>query len=91
MMKRPLSSAFVVILTVAVCVLGTHAATHWHDNPADQAQCQICHIGQSVIPQPAIQAQINPPLVGVGIELPDEPRVTFDSIRAVNTPRAPPA
>jgi hypothetical protein len=90
MTKRRVKRLFAVALILAVCVLGAQAVGHWHDNPLDEAHCQVCHIGHSAIPQPAVQAEMQAPVsvarFAPSYQLGDD----LEAVRAPGVPRAPP-
>ncbi|MGH9770743.1 MAG: hypothetical protein ACRD4Q_03440 [Candidatus Acidiferrales bacterium] len=83
--KKTAIRVLAITMMLAVCALSTQAVGHWHDNPYEEAHCQICHIGHATVPQPALQAEMQAP-VPVARFAPTEesPR----SLRSTSFPRS---
>ena len=81
----------IIVLVVSVCLLTTQSIGHWHNNPIDEQHCQVCHVGQSAVPQPVSQAEIQAlvPLARFVCVA----QLSFDLglVPAKSIPRAPPA
>jgi hypothetical protein len=91
-MRKDAPARFLAIaLILCVCVLGAQSVGHWHDNPLDEQHCQVCHIGQAAIPQPAIQAEVQSPVPVARFVPADETSRDLDPVRTLSVPRAPPA
>jgi hypothetical protein len=50
MVKRTTKPLLAVAVVLALALLATHAASHWHSHGYDQDHCQICHGGHAGIP-----------------------------------------
>ena len=90
MRKQIVARVFAVVLILCVCVLGAQSVGHWHDNPLDEQHCQVCHIGQAAIPQPAIHAEIQSPVPVARFVSADEASHDLVAVRTLSVPRAPP-
>jgi hypothetical protein len=90
MTKRSILRLLAVALIAAVCILGVQAVGHWHDNPLDEAHCQVCHIGHSAIPQPAVQADLQMPVAVARFAPSEHLGDDLESVRSPSIPRAPP-
>jgi len=91
MVRRIAMRSLIVALILSVCVLATQAVGHWHDNPVDEAHCQVCHIGQAAIPQPTVQV-VSQTAVSVARFTPTEKSSRdLKPVRTSSIPRAPPA
>jgi hypothetical protein len=78
-----------IVLALAVCVLGLHAALHWHGPNYDN--CQACHSGRVAIYQPAIDLAQQVPVLLARFAPTETPRLHVDPVCTHRIPRAPPA
>lgn len=90
MPKSIAKSLLVIGLVLFVSVLATQAVGHWHYNPIDEAHCQVCHIGHSTIPQPAVQAEMQAPVPVARFAPSEHPGYSLGAVRTLSVPRAPP-
>jgi hypothetical protein len=91
MAKRGTRRLMAVLAVLALALLATHAVSHWHNGSYDTDNCQICHVGQAAIPQPAIEvaAQSLAPVAHFSIDEESAPHLDF--VGTPSIPRAPPA
>ena len=90
MSRRTAKGLLAIVVVLFVSVLATQAVGHWHYNPIDEAHCQVCHIGHSAIPQPAVQAKMQSPVPVARFAPAEQPGYTFRAVRTLSSPRAPP-
>jgi hypothetical protein len=88
-MSRRSIRLLAIVLMLAVCVLGLHAALHWHGPNYDN--CQACHSGRVAISQPAIGLGAQTPILLARFTAPESPRLHIDPVCSHRIPRAPPA
>jgi len=88
-MSRRSIRLLAIVLTLAVCVLGLHAALHWHGPNYDN--CQACHSGRVAISQPATDLAPQTPVLVARFAPPDAPVLHVEPNCTHRIPRAPPA
>jgi hypothetical protein len=91
MAKRITRIFLATALVLAVGALGIHAAAHFHGNASDEQHCQICHVGHSAIPQPAIPVTGQVPLSFARLTIAEDFTPYLEAGRTLSIPRAPPA
>ena len=89
--KQAIRRLLAVAAILAVALLATHAVSHWHLHAYDETHCQVCHIGHVAIPQPAVQAVLQPPRPIAALRIAEEFSPHLDFVGTVSIPRAPPA
>lgn len=88
---KALQRLLAVAMVFAVVALATDSASHWHSRPADEAHCQVCHIGHASAPGPSAPVAIQSPVPLARLTNAEEVFVDLASPRAPSIPRAPPA
>jgi hypothetical protein len=89
--RRTTRRLLTVVVLLALALLATHAVSHWHNQSYDEDNCQICHVGQAAIPQPAPQTVMQAPTAVVRFAVGDESAPHPDFVGTPSIPRAPPA
>ena len=91
MAKRLSWHLLAIALILGVSALGTHAVAHWHAASYDEQHCQVCHVGNAAIPQPAAQSAIQAPVLVARFALAEQSTPDLEPARTLSIPRAPPA
>jgi hypothetical protein len=89
--KRTARRVLAVVALLALALLATHAVSHWHNQSYDEDNCQICHVGNAAIPQPAPQVAIQAPMPVAHFAIDEDSAPRFDFVGTPSIPRAPPA
>jgi hypothetical protein len=88
--KRITLRLLTLVVILAVAVWCTHAISHWHAQTYTEQNCQLCHIGHSVIPQTAVTTAVEAPSP-ITRFIPNEKRAPeLQPVRTLSSPRAPP-
>lgn len=91
MLKRTTRRLLAVAVVLALALLVTHAASHWHSHEYDQDHCQICHVGHTAVPQTAAQVAVQATAQIARLALAIEFAPKLDFVGSLSIPRAPPA
>jgi hypothetical protein len=89
--KRTARRLLAVVALLALALLATHAVSHWHNQSYDEDNCQICHVGNAAIPQPAPQVAMQAATPVARFAIGDESAPHPDFVGTPSIPRAPPA
>jgi hypothetical protein len=91
MVKRTTKRLLAVAVVLALALLVTHAASHWHSHEYDQDRCQICHVGHTAVPQAVAQVAMQATAQISRLALAIEFAPKLDFVGSLSIPRAPPA
>jgi hypothetical protein len=89
--KRIAKRLLTVAVILALALLATHAASHWHSHAYDEDNCQVCHVGHAAIPQIAAQIVEQAATPTARLALAEELAPRLDFVGTSSIPRAPPA
>jgi hypothetical protein len=91
MVKRTTKRLLALAVILALALLVTHAASHWHSHAYDQDHCQICHVGHTTIPQARARVVVQPAGQISRLALAVEFAPKLDFVGSLSIARAPPA
>jgi hypothetical protein len=90
-MPKRRAALIAIVLVVAMCALGLHAAAHWHGQTYNDQVCQACHAGHTVMPQPVVQLAGQTAAAVQRFAAPEAPLLSLAPVCTHRIPRAPPA
>jgi hypothetical protein len=90
MFKRR-TALIAVVLIVAMCGLGLHAALHWQGDAYGDRVCQACHAGHTAMPQPLALLVDEAATSVERYVVPEAPLIARAPVCTHQIPRAPPA
>jgi len=90
MLKRTTKRLLTLAFALAMVIWCTHAISHWHAHSYTEQNCQLCHIGHSVMPQSTVTSAVQVPVPVARYIAPENAPPDLKPDRTLSTPRAPP-